>query len=59
MYHFEKKTGVPFFRISWSANEELFKDYQEEYKNDTLKKTLLELEIKPKHYQREKTFHQD
>ena len=31
---FEKKTGVPFFRISWSANEELFKDYQEEYKND-------------------------
>lgn len=31
---FEKKTGIPFFRISWSADNKLFKDYKEEYKND-------------------------
>ena len=30
---FEKKIGVPFYRISWSANKELFKYYQQEYKN--------------------------
>lgn len=27
-------TGVPFHRIMWSANEELFKDYKEDYKCD-------------------------
>lgn len=31
---FEKKTNIPFYRISWSANEVIFKDYKEEYKND-------------------------
>ena len=31
---YSKITGVPFHRIMWSANENLFKDYGEDYKYD-------------------------
>ena len=31
---YSKITGVPFHRIMWSANENLFKDYGEDYKFD-------------------------
>ena len=30
---FTKKTGVPFHRIMWSANEKQFKNYKGDYKN--------------------------
>ena len=31
---FQKKTGIPFYRISWSAESKIFRDYGEKYVND-------------------------